>query len=84
MIAVQGWQFFGSDWLAEIVAKRENLDNWSFAVYRKRTYDPLGNFFTETEPIFWQNERKRNLDYEPECPQRNSWWTVLKFMLNIK
>ena len=80
MVAVQGWYFFGRDWLAEIAKKRDESNNWRFVTYRKRNYDPLTNFFTET---FWPNDRKRSLDYKSDCRRENSWWDILKYMMNI-
>ena len=80
MVAVHGWYFFGQDWLAEMAKKRDESNDWRFVMYRKRNYDPLTSFFTET---FWPNDRKRNLDNETDCRQVNSWWSILKFMMNI-
>ena len=80
MVAVHGWYFFGRDWLSEMAKKRDESNDWRFVTYRKRNYDPLTSFFTET---FWPNDRKRNLDYEKDCRQVNSWWSILKFMMNI-
>ena len=84
LVGVQGWYFFGRDWLAEIAKKRDDSNDWRFVSYRKRTYDPLTNFFTET---FWPNDRKRNPVsheiYGEDCKQENSWWSILKFMMNL-
>ena len=85
LLAVEGWQFFGRDWLAEIASKREDTNNWQFVVYRKRTYDPFTNFFTSA---FWPNDYdhdiKRDLPNAKECKKENTWFSILKFMMNIQ